>query len=289
MRVLRQPFAPGRFPPPARAHDRSQVRASLRWRFLLPRSSESSEPPPNYAFTLVELLIVLAIIAILAAMLLPALCSAQSKTKGAACQNNLKHLSFSAGMYTADNDGWLPENFPLGKGQTNLWVPGNMKAVMDATNETLLRKGQLFPYARQAGLYRCPADPSQTNGAPRVRSYSMNSWMGSHYMDSIPYREGYRTFVRESELAAAGPSRLWLLADEHESSIDDAWFLVTMDDLQPFASFPATRHSRGYSLAFADGHIETYRMRDPATSSSGGQVSPLNPDWQRLKRVTTTR
>jgi prepilin-type N-terminal cleavage/methylation domain-containing protein/prepilin-type processing-associated H-X9-DG protein len=240
-------------------------------------------------FTLIELLTVIAIIALLAALLLPALSAARNRGQTVPCLNNLKQLSLSAQMYSADSDGRLAENLPLGKGSTNIWVLGSMRVPVDATNQALIRLGKLFPYGSQVAAYRCPVDPSQTNGAPRVRSYAMNGWIGSRYMDLGDYAKGFRTFVRESELAAAGPARLWLIIDEHEASIDDGWFLVTMDDRQPFASFPAARHARSYTLAFADGHVETYKLRDPNTPVTVGQVSAANSDWQRLKQVTTIR
>jgi len=232
---------------------------------------------------------VIAIIAILAAFLLPALSTSETRGRRVGCVNNLKQLSLSAQMYTADNDGRLAENLPLGKGSTNLWVLGDMTVSTDATNQALIRQGKFYPYANQAALYRCPADPSRSNGLPRVRSYSMNGWMGSRYMETAPYSEGFRTFVRDSELSAAGPARLWLIIDEHEATIDDGWFLVTMDDRQPFASFPATRHERAYALNFADGHVEVYKLRDPTTQVNAGEISPYNSDWQRLKQVTTIR
>jgi hypothetical protein len=164
-----------------------------------------------------------------------------------------------------------------------------MKVSGDSTNKTFIRRGKLFPYASQVTLYRCPADPSRTGDAPRVRSYSMNGWIGSRYMETYPRTNGFRTFVRDSELAAAGPAALWLITDEHESSIDDAWFLVTMDDSQPFASFPATRHEGSYGLNFADGHAEFFKLREPESRLAAGQISADNPDWQRLKSVTTIR
>ena len=122
----------------------------------------------------------------------------------------------------------------------------------------------------------------------------MNGWMGSRYME-LNSPQNYRTFVRESEISSAGPSKLWSIIDEHEATIDDAWFLVTMNDMQPFASFPAMRHDRGYVLNFADGHVETYKLRDPNTpnpalspmNGGGYQVTKGNMDWLRLKQVTT--
>ena len=240
-------------------------------------------------FTLVELLLVLAIIAILAALLMPALATAQSKGKQTACLNNLKQSILSCQMYSADNDGKLAQNNPLAEPGGNCWVLGDMKVAADATNTAMIRQGKLFPYSKQVALYRCPTDPSHVNDAPRVRSYSMNSWVGSRYMETHPHPTGFRTFVRDSELSAAGPATLWVIADEHEASIDDAWFLVTMDDCRPFASFPAARHERSYGLNFADGHAEFYKLRDPKTELTDATISPANSDWQRLKQVTTIR
>jgi prepilin-type N-terminal cleavage/methylation domain-containing protein len=241
------------------------------------------------AFTLVELLLVIAVIAILAALLMPALAAAQARSKRVACLDNLKQSALSFQMYTADNDGKLAQNYPLGEGGSNSWVLGSMKVPSDSTNKTLIRQAKFFPYASQVTLYRCPSDPSRTEDAPRVRSYSMNGWIGSRYMETYPGPTGYRTFVRDSELAVAGPAKLWVIIDEHEASIDDAWFPVTMDDSQPFASFPATRHQGSYGLNFADGHAEFYKLQDPESRIAEGPGRANNPDWQRLKQVTTIR
>src|ERR1035441_3363537 len=104
--------------------------------------------------TLIELLLGIAIISILAALLMPALATAESKGKRTACLSNLKQSALSAQMYSADNDGKLAQNYPMSEPGSNCWVLGNMKVSGDATNTALIRQGKLFPYANQVTLYR---------------------------------------------------------------------------------------------------------------------------------------
>src|SRR5262245_12955192 len=194
-------------------------------------------------------------------------------------------------MYAADNEGKLPENTPENL-TPNTWVNGNMEVAREATNQLLIQKGKLYPYVRNPAVYHCPSDLSESGGIPRVRSYSMNGWAGSRYMESHTQSSNFRTFVRESELAAVGPANIWLVLDEHEASINDAWFLVTMDDSDPFANFPAKRHGQAYDLNFGDGHVELYRLRDPESQTLGSlraHFSVKNSDWVKIKQVTSVR
>jgi prepilin-type processing-associated H-X9-DG protein len=171
------------------------------------------------------------------------------------------------------------------------WVLGNMKSVVEFTNETLISRALIFPYLGNTRVYHCPADksrgPSVTSKSLALRSYAMNGWVGSRYMEVIAGPTGFRTFVRDSELAAAGaPAGIWTMMDEEQSTLDDGWFQVTMNDSQVFASFPAPRHGRGAGVNFADGHVSIFTLRDPS-SQPGGATNLLNPDWIRLKQMTT--
>ena len=248
------------------------------------RTGPARAPKPG-AFSLIELLAVMAVIAILSALLLPALAAAKARGKQTLCAGNLHQFGVAWQIYANDNAGRFVENQPASV-SSNSWVRGDLTAPAQSTNLDLLRQGELFPYLGQVNVYWCPADPSQTDGRNRVRSYSMNGWLGSRTMETCPGQSGYRTFIRESEFATAVPAEIWVLIDEHELSIDDGWFLVTMDDSQPFVSFPATRHQNGYVWNFADGHAVACRLRFPQAVTAK-TVSAKNPDWLRLKQATT--
>ena len=245
----------------------------------------------RFAFTLIELLVVIAIIAILAALLLPALTAAKGKAKSTGCISNLRQLSLGWKMYADDNSSTLAVNVPQPPVKP-AWVIGEFGTNTVTTNLANIQNGQIYSYVQNAKVYHCQADETQVRGVPSALSYSMNGWMGSRTMSQSPYASAssaFRTFVREAEISALNAaSRLWVLADEDASTLNDGWSLVTMDDARPFASFPGIRHAHGGGMNFADGHTQIFKLRDP-TSNPGKQISANNSDWLLFKQMTTER
>src|SRR5216683_625211 len=152
------------------------------------------------AFTLIELLIVIAIIGVLAALLLSALSQAKSRAQTTVCLNNLKQLQLAWLMYCDESEDQVPYNsreinwnqYPMN------WVWGVMSyenvpespgiwSHADSTNTALLldpRRSQLGPFIKSYPVFKCPADKSWIllggQRHPRVRSYSMNLLMGDY-------------------------------------------------------------------------------------------------------------
>lgn len=128
----------------------------------------------------------------------------------------------------------------------------------------------------------------------------MNSWTGSTEMEALEEGSGFRVFLKEKDFAATTPAGIWIFIDEHVLTLSDGWFLVTMNNQDPFERLPATRHLNCYCLNFADGHAEAYHLLTPITQipetqaqafsqSDPPSVSFNNPDWLKLCNATTTK
>ena len=116
--------------------------------------------------------------------------------------------------------------------------------------------------------------PGNSGLVPRVRSVSMNSWVGNN---SEAWDAPGVVYRKISQMVNPGPSGIWVVLDEREDSINDGWFAVSMAGspttpggaLNPAAyiiiDFPASYHNGAAGFAFADGHSEIHRWRDPRT------------------------
>jgi prepilin-type N-terminal cleavage/methylation domain-containing protein/prepilin-type processing-associated H-X9-DG protein len=250
-------------------------------------------------FTLIELLVVIAIIAILAALLLPVLAKSKTKAQGIQCLSNLKQLGLAWTMYNGDNEDRVPPNSGLGSSTT--WVQGWLEtwrtasANPDNTNTLYLTKSILAPYEGNAiGIWHCPGDISGL-----VRSCSMNCWLNSDIdvdvYNSLP--STYKNIRRVSDMTAPAPSQTYVLVDERTDSINDGFFVVVMGfkgSSSLLVNYPAAYHNGAGNLAFADGHSESHKWRDPRTNprmTTGvyppEQRSPNNADVAWLQERTT--
>lgn len=123
------------------------------------------------SFTLIELLVVIGIIAILAAMLLPAITKAREKGVSADCMNNTKQFTLALIMYENENKGYFP-GVPGGDYGVNLENQWNYYTGYPVPEKGIFipKKGTLYPYLKSEEVYLCKADHT-----PGKNSYSLNS------------------------------------------------------------------------------------------------------------------
>jgi prepilin-type N-terminal cleavage/methylation domain-containing protein/prepilin-type processing-associated H-X9-DG protein len=115
-------------------------------------------------FTLIEILVVIAIIALLAAILFPVFARVRENARRASCQSNMKQLGLAIIQYTQDYDECFPAGFDNSSSPSS-----GVTGIGWAAN--------IYPYAKSAQVYICPDDNRKTIldlGGPNLVSYGIN-------------------------------------------------------------------------------------------------------------------
>jgi prepilin-type N-terminal cleavage/methylation domain-containing protein/prepilin-type processing-associated H-X9-DG protein len=246
--------------------------------------------PPRRGFTLVELLVVIAVIAILASLLLPALSKGKARAQTIDCIDHLRQLQLCWHMYAHDNDNVMtPNNFVymVSMGTTNAPVVGEDQMSWCRTlapedpNPLNAQTSLLFDYNRNPAIYHCPADKSTVNGRPellRNRSFNMSNCINMERADH------YR---RESDVRS--PSTLFVFIDTDADAISDTTFGVVPigDYFQNYwLDIPADRHNtRSCNISFVDGHVETMKWKEKKGGRIVGSRTINTDDLEDLRRL----
>jgi prepilin-type N-terminal cleavage/methylation domain-containing protein/prepilin-type processing-associated H-X9-DG protein len=277
---------------------------------------------PRSGFTLIELLTVLAVVATLAALLLPALAGARAKAQGIQCLGNQRQLTLAWALYAHDNHDRIPYASSDGDPAKDpaVWVTGllspdpanrsNWDLDADIRNSPLWRFGADAPR-----VWRCPSDQSSVRPSsgpfrgqvvPRVRSFSMNIWMGGFGGGlELPWpgvsSPPWRLYLALGDVRDPGPGATLVLWDQRADSINYGNFFVDMqgfpdhpEQIQINQDYPGHYHNRAGNLSFADGHSEVRRWTDPRTLPPAVEgfpivASPDNRDFLWLQHRATRR
>lgn len=258
----------------------------------------------GYAFTLIELLVVISIIAMLLAILMPALGRVRMAAQSTVCLTNTKGLSLAWQLYIEDNNGKLVGAHDGHSGSASKaydWVnvprdqQGNPVAGNSATVEQKqlgIKAGALYPYAEHLGQYHCPGDhrtkstPSSTAGYNHAwRSYSIPSCMngGTHGGRSITKVHQIKMptqkyiFIEEDADVDGANWGGWSLPGPLNGNWDQWWDPI------------AIRHGKKNMMGFADGHAEKHLWLDDRTlEMANGQIfgltTPNNPDLKYMNK-----
>ena len=191
----------------------------------------------SVGYTLVELLVVVAIVAIMAALLFPSLSGVWESFHSAKCISNLRQLSQAALQFSSDNENYLPPA---------LWANGtNSSSVLD-------------PYLKDAsGRVLCPSARAITN-----RAYGIN--LALELCLPLSWGPNDDTYYRHSAykiLQLSKPAGIILFADSPSLSSNGVGSYIVLPPIPAFqmAARIDTRHSgrKKFNASFVDGHAET--------------------------------
>ncbi len=173
----------------------------------------------QHAFTLVELLVIIGIVALLIGMLMPALGMARQQSQSVACLSNLRQIGIGVLQYANAHRGLLPQNAHHGAAAS--WIES------------------LQSFGVPPAVRRCPADDREP--APTT-SYATNNFT----VAPRPYTKLNRIRRPAATIYAAEVT--------HEGDHLHATAYLTAADIE--ADIAVKRHRGGSNFLFCDGHAE---------------------------------
>ena len=234
-------------------------------------------PPPGFGlkvsdiasgkkgFTLLELMVTIALIAILISLLFPALSSVREKAKSASCMSNLRQLGVALTSYLADTKGIYPGHHTM--------------------SGTIVWPHRLRPYVgNNHDVFHCPSlgvdakwpvtwSSTEPHNNPNLAKYG-------YYAGEIEFRPTTYVFSYGYNDWGTGPGGLGASADDPNSPLprlatianpsqmyamgdttaDGVWD-TAIDPDNPTEA-PSRRHNGGSNILFVDGHVENVNYED---------------------------
>ncbi|MCP4613169.1 MAG: type II secretion system protein [Planctomycetes bacterium] len=253
------------------------------------------------AFTLIELLVVISVIAMLMAVLMPALAAARSRGRALACESNLRQLLLAGIGYATENDGaYVPAASDLWENSGFHRWHGMRETPNDPFNPL---RGPLTGYLADGRVKECPAKADfmkgqdwKANFEQGCGGYGYNmTYIGSRLwqkgVNSVEvWKDSYASTTRMSEVAS--PGRTLMFADT--AIANDREYLIEYSFVEPpftvrnglpvtdFYMSPSIhfRHRTLSNIGWADGHIDRRRLAEFDGSNAYGIDSvDMNLGW----------
>ncbi len=244
---------------------------------------------PRSAFTLIELLTVIAIIGILAAILIPTVGAVRESARSAACASNLRQIAMAVLLFTESNGGRLPgsNTVTINRGVWNPEVNTTNfanQSVVESSAHLSTRIAGYLGTARSGALWRCPSNSegarlSNEGNPTREITYILNQnrTASTGMVPPSPFGTSAGGGVLPARLsdirAAAHPDNPGVDANGRRWSeiteLSRIWMISDADSINygGFSGYPAETasnavpmaHRGGRNYAFFDGRVQYFK------------------------------
>ena len=221
----------------------------------------------KFGFTLIEILVVIAILAILAAILFPVFARARENARRSSCQSNLRQIGLGLLQYSQDYDEKLVRAHYGGNGASD---PSAKYKWMDAA----------FPYLKSVQIFDCPSHthPAWSGGDYRFRdgnrygSYAINAaYWGEGDGEQSPAGEA------NTSLSAIGDATSCVWVGDGSGHFEFAWENIAeqaevADDSSGlrYLDYLVERHLSTTAVLFCDGHVKSMRLDTLTRKNAAG-------------------
>jgi prepilin-type N-terminal cleavage/methylation domain-containing protein/prepilin-type processing-associated H-X9-DG protein len=251
------------------------------------------------AFTLLELLTAVAIIAILAALLLPALQSGYGKAKRVACGSNLKQSGVAFHAWAHDHNDLFP-----------MQVSTNQQGTLEFAQQTRVNPDVSFTFRHFQALSNelvvakvlvCPADRqrSPANDFASLQNENVSYWINpdaafGHIDSPVAGDRNLRTSGRTAWafIQMSAESRAEFTADQHGyrgNALFGDGHVEDLDNRQLRAALVAGTNNSGFTASLPQRNVESGPPGSPATGGGGATSSGPSDSWQQPGSASTSK
>ena len=208
----------------------------------------------RHGFSLVELLTVIAVIAILSSFVLVGLSKARANARRVECMNNIKQVATALDMFANNNK----DRYPLATGQHN-WGDTPEIGWME----------RIFEYVKDKAIYKCPSFPKNVSDyhyflSTRAAYINANNNFATTFRELIKYPTSF-VVTGDTNYTFAEPD-----CDKDDYTQNCLGWQADANHREPL-------HSGGLNISFLDTHVKWFDRYDPERMTFRYKVMS---DWQ---------